>query len=58
MPKVVHISMAFHGRIYIILYLYLLYVYIYVCVMGVYIYDIKKSKQDVAEHVSITFNPM
>ena len=58
MPKVVHISMALHGCIYIILYLYLLYVYIYVCVMGVYIYDIKKSKQDVAEHVSITFNPM
>ena len=58
MPKVVHISMAFHGCIYIILYLYLLYVYIYVCVMGVYIYDIKKSKQDVAEHVSITLNPM
>ena len=32
MPKVVHISMAFHGCIYIILYLYLLYVYIYICV--------------------------
>ena len=58
MPKVVHISMAFHGCIYIILYLYLIYVYIYVCVMGVYIYDIKKSKQDVAEHVAITLNPM
>jgi hypothetical protein len=60
MPKVLHISMAFHGCIYIILYLYLIYVYIYmcVCVMGVYIYDIKKSKQDVAEHVAITLNPM
>ena len=54
MPKVVHISMAFHGCIYI----YILYIYVCVCVMGVYIYDIKKSKQDVAEHVSITFNPM
>ena len=32
MPKVVHISMAFHGCIYIILYLYLIYVYIYMCV--------------------------
>ena len=55
MPKVVHISMALHGCIYIKL-IYILY--IYVCVMGVYIYDIKKSKQDVAENVSITFNPM
>ena len=57
MPKVVHISMALHGCIYIKL-IYILYIYMCVCVMGVYIYDIKKSKQDVAEHVSITFNPM
>ena len=40
------------------IYIFYMYIYIYVCVMGVYIYDIKKSKQDVAEHVSITLNPM
>ena len=44
--------------VFISFYIYIFYMYIYVCVMGVYIYDIKKSKQDVAEHVSITFNPM
>jgi hypothetical protein len=46
--------------VFISFYIYILYmyIYIYVCVMGVYIYDIKKSKQDVAEHVAITLNPM
>ena len=45
--------------VFISFYIYILYyIYMYVCVIGVYIYDIKKSKQDVAEHVSITFDPL